>query len=108
MQSTTGERISVTIKLHSVLRTLETTEPRSRVLLELAPGSTVATVVATLKIPEMDIVYVLNESVVESTALLHAGDTLALIPALEGGCCAQLGKTEVQPINTVLNIRRMS
>ena len=86
MQSITGDRISVTVKLHSVLRTLETTVPRSRVLLELAAGSTIANVVASLKIPEMDIVYVLNDSVVESSARLQAGDTLALIPALEGGC----------------------
>ena len=81
----TGDRISVTVKLHSVLRTLETTEPRSRVQLELAAGSTIASVIASLKIPEMDIVYVLNDSVVESSARLHSGDTLALIPALEGG-----------------------
>jgi molybdopterin converting factor small subunit len=33
----------------------------------------------------MDIVYVLNDSVVESSTRLHSGDTLALIPALEGG-----------------------
>ena len=89
----TGDRISVTVKLHSVLRTLETTVPRSRVLLELAAGSTIANVVASLNIPEMDIVYVLNDSVVESSALLHAGDTLALIPALEGGCKTKLRHT---------------
>ena len=93
MQSITGDRISVTVKLHSVLRTLETTEPRSRVLLELEAGSTIANVVASLKIPEMDIVYVLNDSVVESSARLQAGDTLALIPALEGGCNTRLRHT---------------
>lgn len=101
MQSITGDRIAVTVKLHSVLRTLETTEPRSRVLLELAAGSTIASVVASLKIPEMDIVFVLNDSVVESSALLHAGDTLALIPALEGGA-------NLQHISARLKIGRTS
>ena len=87
MSSSTGESITIRVQLHSILRRPRDEEGplRNKFELTLESGSVVRDVLDSLHAPEMDIVFALNDDVVDDCTRLHDGDRLALIPAVEGG-----------------------
>ena len=89
MSYSIGDSITIRVQLHSILRRPLDDEGllRNQFELTLEPGSVVRDVLDSLHAPEMDIVFALNDDVVDDDTRLHDGDRLALIPAVEGGKC---------------------
>lgn len=90
MLSSTGDLIKVRIQLHSILRRPceDGGAPRDHITLTLSSDSAVRDVLDCLHVPEIDIIFALNDDVVDADTCLHDGDHLALIPAVGGGSIA--------------------
>lgn len=88
MASSTGDPITVRVKLYSILRKMPeggVGPPRNKIKLTLRAGSVVRDVLNCLQVPEIDIVFSLNNEVVDIDTRLQDGDFLSLIPAVGGG-----------------------
>lgn len=87
MSYSTGKCIRIRVQLHSILRRpLDDEGPlRNQFELTLEAGSVVRDVLDSFQAPEIDIVFALNDDVVDDDTRLYDGDRLSLIPAVEGG-----------------------
>lgn len=85
MTSSTDNTIIVHVRLHAILRTLVKVDSQNQVVLTLAQPASVADVVRALALPQMEMVFSLNDQIVHADTALNDGDRLALLPAISGG-----------------------
>ena len=90
MTSSTDETIVVNVRPHAILRTLVNADAQNQVALTLPRHTTVAGALRSLALPEMEMVFSLNDQIVNADAELNDGDQLSLIPAISGGATCTL------------------
>jgi sulfur carrier protein ThiS len=83
-------QISILVRLHAILSTLNPAGAGDGIRLELAMDTTISDVVRFLELPNMEMVYSLNSKMVGSETVLQAGDELDIIPAISGGLAQQI------------------
>lgn len=78
-------QISILVRLHAILRTIKQAEHNEGINLVLPEAATISDAVRLLELPQMELVYSLNASMVGEETTLKAGDELDIIPAISGG-----------------------
>lgn len=78
-------QISILVRLHAILRTIQPVENNEGLQLVLAKDAKISDAVRLLELPKMEMVYSLNSKMVGEEAVLHSGDELDIIPAISGG-----------------------